>query len=743
MSPSPSLTSPSIITRKTTFCRICENQCGLKVTVDGNRVTQIEPDVDHVATRGFACIKGLTFENVRASTDRLTTPLKKIEDRYEPISWQQAFDEIGAKLGDIRARHGDNAVGLYFGNPISFSLLMPVFITGFAQGLNTSKVFTTGSLDCNNKFLVSHHLYGSPMALTYPDVDDTRFLMIIGGNPAISKMSFINLPDPVRRLEAVQKRGGRIVHVNPRLTETAKAVGEQVFIRPDTDVFFLLAFLHEVIARNGVKRERVAKYMNGFDDVVALVKPWTPERQADVTGISAQTLRELVAAYLAADGAALYASTGVNQGSNGSTAFWILEVINAVTGNLDRRGGVLMGKGIVDYAKATAAADDKVFHSRIGNTRSFLGALPTALLADEILTPGDDQVRAMFVISGNPVLTGTNSAKTAQAFRQLELCVSIDIVRNETAEFADYILPGTHFAERPDLPFSFFTMSGLMAEPWLQYTERLVPPPGEARDETWILSRLAAACNAPMFGSKALQALLDLGEKMKRLPLVGKRLRPLPDRVLALILRLGKQRDVGKVDVFPHGKRLLPNLGNNYLGQRVITKSGKVELAPTVLLELARSRLSDSFDQALRDLDQFKLITKRERYSHNSWAHNDPAFVKGKRNTNYLYLNPDDARRLGLNDGDQAQVSSDAGAVEIPVAITTDMMPGVVALPHGWGHQHTTLAVASHTTGVNANLLALDGPTAIEPLSGMAQFNGITVRVRAVNAGSPGSTEAA
>jgi anaerobic selenocysteine-containing dehydrogenase len=716
--------------QKTTFCRICENQCGLKVTVEGDRIVQVEPDTEHVVSRGFACIKGITLENVRASADRVTTPLKRIGDRFEPISWQRAFNEIGTKLRDIRRRHGDDAVGLYFGNPISFSLLMPMFITGFAQGLNTAKVFTTGSLDCNNKFLVSLHMYGSPMALTFPDVDECRFLMLLGGNPAISKMSFINLPDPVRRLEAVAARGARIVHVNPRRTETAKAVGEQLFIRPDTDVFFLLAFLHEIIARNAVKRELIQQHMNGFDDIVALVKPWTPERQADVTGIAPQKLRELVSAYLAADGAALYASTGINQGSNGSTAFWILEVINAVTGNLDRSGGSLMGLGIVDYAKATANADGKVFHSRIGNTRSFLGALPTALMADEILEPGPDQIRAMFVISGNPVLTGTNSTKTEQAFRQLELTVSIDLVRNETAEFADYILPGTHFTERPDLPFTFLTLSGLMARRWLQYTERMVPPPGDARDEMWILSRLAHACHAPLFGSTLLQTVLDAGEALKRLPLIGKRLKPLPDRLLDLILRLAKMQDV---KTFVHGKRLLPNAGGNYLGKRVITPSGKVELAPQALLELARSRLAASYDVALASLGDFKLITKRERYSHNSWAHNDPAFVKGRRETNYLYMHPDDARVLGLREGSYASVQSEAGQVEVPVSITDDLMQGTVALPHGWGHQRATaLSVASKTRGVNANLLALDGPQAIEPLSGMAQFNGITVRVTAL-----------
>ncbi|MBP6382877.1 MAG: molybdopterin-dependent oxidoreductase, partial [Pseudomonadales bacterium] len=576
-------------------------------------------------------------------------------------------------------------------------------------------------------------MYGSPMALTFPDVDATQLLVIIGGNPAISKMSFINLPDPVRRLEGIVQRGGRVVHLNPRRTETARAVGEQVFIRPDTDVFFLLAFLNEVIARDGIRRDLVDAHMNGFGQVAALVAPWTPERQAEVTGVPAQTLRELVAAYLAADGAALYGSTGINQGSNGSTAFWLLEVINAVTGNLDRRGGSLMGQGIVDYAKATANADAKVFRSRIGNTPSFLGALPTALLADEILVPGPDQVRAMFVISGNPLLSGTNSARMEQAFRQLEQRVSIDLVRNETAELADYILPGTHFAERPDLLFSFFTFSGLMAEPWIQYTERMVAPPGEAREESWILARLAAACGAPLFGSRLLQAVLDAGELARRLPLLGSRLKPAPDRVLDLILRVAKLGGARGLRKFPHGKRLPRNDGNNYLGRRVITASARVELAPAALLELAATRLPRSHAQALATREEFRLITRRERYTHNSWAHNDAAFVKGRRHTNYLYMNPGDAARLGLGEGAPARVESAAGAVEVPVALSADLMPGAVALPHGWGHQAATgLLVASRTRGVNANILAADGPDAIEPLSGMAQFNGILVRISAV-----------
>lgn len=689
---------------KTTFCRICENQCGLKVSVDNGRITAIEPDDEHVATRNYACIKGLSFEKIRRSPDRIMTPLKKADGEFQPVSWQQALAEIGGKVKQLRRAHGDNSVGMYFGNPVSFSPLIPVLANGgFGVGLNTKKLFNTGSTDCNNKFVVSQGMYGSPMALTFPDVPRTQFLIIIGGNPAISKMSFINLPDPVAQLKAICERGGRVVHINPRKTETVHRLGEQIFITPNTDVFFLFAFLREVLQREAVDRERVQRYMRGFEKLEAVVDQWTANKQAEVTGISASQLHAMVDAYLAADGAALYGSTGINQGSNGVLAFWAMETINAVTGNLDKTGGSLMGRGIIDYAKSleNADAEDNAFYSRIGNTRSFLGALPVAILADEILQPGEDQVRAMFVLSGNPVITGTSSEKTRSAMEKLELLVSIDLVRNETAEYADYVLPGSHFAERPDIPFSFFTFSGLMPDPWLQYTDRLVPLPGECKDESWILARLGKACNAPLFGSRLFQLALDVGEAAKRMPLIGSKLTPLPERLLGLILRIGKLGGIKIMRGYPHGRKLAPIEGNSYFGKRVVHEDGKIDLAPQQIVALAGERLQESYARALRNLHSFKLITRRERFTHNSWAHNDPAFVKGKRYTNYLYINPKDANSLRLIEGEIAEVSAAAGTVHAPIAITDDMMPGSVALPHGWGHDNAPgLSIASKNVGL-------------------------------------------
>lgn len=719
----------------TTFCRICEAQCGLRVTRDGDRITAIEPDEEHVVSRGYACIKGLTFEDFRTSPDRITQPLKRVGDSYQPVSWEQAMREIGAKVRQLRRDHGDDSVGLYFGNPISFSPLMPLLINGFVRGLKTSKFFHTATLDCNNKFMVSDRMYGAAMALTFPDIDHTQFLMVLGGNPAISKMSFINLPHPVARLKAIEERGGRVVFVNPRRTESAKACGEQLFIRPDTDVYFLLSFLHEVLIRKAHKPERIDPFMDGFAALQNVVADWTPEKTAAVTGIAADILRELVTAYLAADGAALYGSTGINQGSNGTVAFWLIEVINAITGNLDRRGSSLMGQGLIDYAALMARQPMQEKISRIGGVETFLESLSCGVMADEMLTPGAGQVRGMFVISGNPLLTASNSAKLEQAFSQLELLVSVELVRNETANHAHYILPGTHFAERPDIPFMFASFCGLMPKPWFQFTDALVPPPGDARNELWTLVQLAQACQAPLFGSRIVQGLFALGGWLKSLPVFGIKLPDAQHVLLGLLLRVMKMGSLDSQRRAPHGIRLADNTGANYLGKRVVTKNSRVQLAPAEFVSAVQQRIAQCFAKDQQEIGGpvFRLITKRERFSHNSWTHNHASYIKGERHSNYLYMHPDDAVKLGLQDGEMATVSSAAGSVTVPVHLTDDMMPSAVALPHGWGHQHYNgQTLAATTSGVNANVLAADGPEAIEPLSGMVQFNGIRVRISKV-----------
>lgn len=715
-----------------TTCNICEATCGLAAHVEGGRVTHIEPDQNHVASQGYACVKGLKMHEVQHSPDRLMYPQKRVGDQFVRISWEQALSEIGSKTRELRKQHGGDALSVYLGNPISFNFLAPILAAGFAQGLGTKNFFQTGSQDCNNKFVVAQRMYGFPFVQPYPDVDRTSFLICVGSNPAVSRMSFIQLPDPVRRLKAIESRGGRVVFVNPRRTESARQLGEQVFIRPDTDVFFYLSFLYEVLKR-GVPMGHVRQHMSGFEQLEPLVREWTPEKTARVTGIDAAVLRGLVTDYLAADGAVLFCSTGVNQGSRGTLAFWLQEVINAITGNLDRRGGTLVGQPIVpDLMRILRKTGNtmRTDRSRVGNLPSCVDSFPAGIMADEILTPGRGKVRALFVFSGNPVLSVPNAGgRLTEALRDLELLVTVDIFRSETGQLAHYVLPGTTALQRPNIPFVFQTLMAVSPTPYMQYSDRVLPPEAEQRDEVDIMLQLARACGAPLFNSRALGALLSTWQRAGQLPGVGDAVGLTHERLLDVVLRATKQGSRRSHRKTPHGVLRPPHEGGDFLGSRVVTDDGRVQLAPPELMELART-LSASFDVEVAQRKRLKLVSKREPLSHNSWMHNVEHFVRGKRATNYVYMHPADAEAAGLRDGDMATVSNAVGSLTLPVAVTDDMMPGAVALPHGWGHQEATgLRVASATRGQNVNLLSHTGPDALEALSGMAQLNGIVVDI--------------
>ncbi|MEZ5568029.1 MAG: molybdopterin-dependent oxidoreductase [Halioglobus sp.] len=710
-------------TRKHTFCRICEAQCGLHVDVGDNQVLAIEPNREHVASQGYACIKGLRMADFVHSPDRLQTPMKNVNGEFVPISWDTALSEIGGKLRAIHQRHGGEAIAAYMGNPIGFSLWPTTVMTFFLKAFEAHKLFTPGTQDCANKFAGGERLFGSPNDQVFPDIDHTQLLIAVGSNPVISKMSFLSLPQPMERIQAIEERGGKVYWVNPRRTESAKRCGEHVPIRADADVFFMLGFLHEVIARDGADRERVNRYMQGFDALQRVVRPWTPERVARVTDIPAARLRAMVSDYLAADGAAIYSSTGVNQSSHGLMVYWLQEAINAVSGNLDRRGGVLAGKPVLPRPPAAETR-----YSRIANVPYVNSTIPAGIMADEILTPGPGKVRAMFNMAGNPLLTCPGSERLAQAFDELELFVCMDIVQNETARHAHYLLPGLHSLERADIPFYFFTVMGLMPTRSFTYTDAVLAPAGEARDEGLVFRQLCRAAGRPIGSSRALQWLSNLAEAAARLPWLGQR-SGLDRLFLGLMARsagLGGLRTLRK---HPNGLLLEANQPGDYLGKRVRTPSGKVELAPADLLARAAS-LEDAYRHALANLGELRLIQRRERYTHNSWAHNAAAFIKGGRTTNYLYIHPQDAATRSLKEGDSARVCASGRHIDVPVRLDADLLPGTISVPHGWGHQQAAgLSVARQTTGVNVNIIMPDGPDALEPGSGMAHMNGVLAQV--------------
>ena len=713
-----------------TFCRICEAGCGLTVTTDGDRVVRIDPDKEHVGSQGFACVKGIRFGELHHSPDRLDHPMKRVGDEWTEISWDQALKEIAEKVNDIRTRRGDDAVAGYLGNPAAFGALHPTAFHGFMLGLGTTNVFSSASQDLTNKYLVAQRMYGVPLLQPIPDLDRTEFAMLIGTNPQISQMSVVQAPKATQRLKAIVERGGRVVHVNPRRTETARAVGEQVFIRPGTDVFLLAAFLHQLLAGDHVDHGLVREHMVGFGALAPAVAAWTPERSAEVTGVSADVLRELVTAYAAADGAVLYASTGLNMGPHGTLAFWFLNVINAVSGNLDRPGGAVVRTPRLDFPKMMKTTGLGVHQgrSRIGGFEMILDTYPTSILPDEILTPGEGQVRALFVSAGNPALSAPNGPRMEAALDELELLVCVDMFRNETGNHAHYLLPAQSWLERPDIPY-IHAFAGLQLDPWMQYTPAVVPPAAERKEESWIYRRLAAACRVPMMGSRLQGFPLVVADALARLPRVGDRLELTDDRLLQITLAAARFRP-SAVRAARHGLRTDDGPpGGEFLGTRVMTDDGKVHLAPVDFVAHART-LDADFERERASADQLRLITRRERRTHNSWTHNAKAFVGEAGATNTVFVHPDDAARAGLADGDQAVVRSATGKISLPVALDEDLMPGVIAVPHGWGHSRADgLAVAQVAAGENANVLSPDGPDACEPLSGMARLTAIPVEL--------------
>lgn len=710
-----------------TFCRICESLCGLQIDVRDGQVVDVRPDADHVATRGFACVKGIKQQRMYTSPDRLTQPMKRVGDRYEPATWDEALEAIGSKVRQLRAEQGPDSIGMYVGTAAGFSILHPIFAKGFMDGLGSKSLFASSTQDCANKFAVATQLYGFPFTQPFPDLERTNLLIIVGANPVVSKWSFLQVPNPTAHLRELKQRGGRVIVVDPRRTETAKVAGEHVFIRPGTDVFFYLSFLHRVLQVDGIDRARCEAHFDGFEELAALVEPWPAERTAQATGIEPEVLHELVDAYLAADGAALYCSTGVNMGGRGAASFWLQEVINAVTGNLDRPGGTLVGKGPLDFPKFAVKYGllDSEGTSRISGHQAVNDALPGGTLADEILTPGQGRVRAMFVTGGNPLLTMADGDRLHQAFEDLELLVSIDIQLNETASLAHWVLPATSPLERPDLPFAFPLFFGIQTRPYLQATEAVIPPREGQRDEATMYHDLARACGVGLFGSKSVSWALE-----------GLRwwygTEHLPNQpVLQALLWAGGLGGWKKLLDEPHGRLLPAHEPGSYLGERVLTENGRLHLTAPALVALL-----DGLDAAFEreQAPGLRLITRRHLTTHNSWTHNIDDFVRPHKGTNVLYMHPGDAEARGLADGDLVEVSSATGTVRLPVSLLDDLMPGVVALPHGWGHQGAKgMKVASATQGVNVNLLAASGTDAIEPLSGMSRLTGIPVEVAAAS----------
>jgi anaerobic selenocysteine-containing dehydrogenase len=703
-------------------CPLCEAICGLEVTLDENQqVTRVRGDEQDVFSKGYLCPKGASLGALHHDPDRLRAPLLKRDGEFVEVTWQEAYDEIARRLPPILDQHGRDAVAVYAGNPGVHNIALSLYGGVLYKALGTRNFFSASSVDQLPKHYSAGMMFGDPLAIPVPDLDRTRHLLILGANPLVSNGSLMTAPDVRGRLRGIRERGGRIVVVDPRRTRTAAFADEHHAIRPGTDALLLFALVNVLFAENRVAPGHLAGHLSGLDDVRKLARPFTPEAVAARTGIAAAEIRRMAVDLAEADNAVVYGRIGTTTQPFGTLASWLVDVLNVLTGNLDRPGGAMF-----PLAACRPTGNRRPFrvgrhHSRVRGYPEVLGELPVATLADEIETPGDGQVRALITVSGNPCLSTPNAGRLAAALERLDFMISLDVYLNETSRHADVILPGPSPLERPHFDLAFYQLSVRNVANWTPATL-----PSEVPQEWETLLRLTGIVTGQ--GPEADVAALDdfvAAETARRsgldVAVAGDRTGPA--RLVDLMLRAGPY-DVTLADLeaAPHGMDFGP------LRPRIpgvlCTASGRIELAPeTVVVDVPRlaeeiSKISD---------DGLVLIGRRHLRSNNSWMHNLAPLVRGNRCT--VQVHPADAARLGLTDGSLASVTSRAGKLQVPVEVTDEVRPGVVSIPHGWGHDTdgSRTRVARANPGVNANVLADE--TVLDVLSGTSVLNGIPVEV--------------
>lgn len=737
-------------------CPLCEATCGLALEVDheAHTVTKVRGDAEDVFSHGFLCPKGVSIKELHDDPDRVRTPLiRQADGSFAEATWDEAFALIADRLPAVAARGGKDAIAAYIGNPAAHSLAFLLYGKVLLKALGTRNIFSASTVDQYPKQAASALMFGTGTTIAIPDLDRTDFLLCLGANPLASNGSLMTAPDARGRLRAIRSRGGRIVVVDPRRSRTAAEADQHLAIRPGTDALLLMALLNVIFAEGLDALGGVAEHVDGLEEVRAFAADFPPEAVAVACGLDADEIRDVARAFAGAGSAVAYGRIGTTTQAFGTTASWLIDVLNCVTGNLDRAGGAMFplpSTGLQNSKGEPGRGRGAKFGrwaSRVRGLGEVFGELPAAALAEEIDTPGDGQVRALITVAGNPVLSTPNSDRLAAALDQLEFMVSLDIYVNETTRHADVILPAPSPLEKAHFDFVF---QGFAVRNYANYSPPVLARPEGLPDEWETVLRLVGVATGQ--GPDADIAAID--EFVLRAAIgreVGDAFSPWHGRdveacVAELEPRVGTARlidmmlrtgpyglTLSDLETQPHGIDLGP-LEPRMPGV-LRTPSGRIELAPPALADDV-ARLHGALVEHTENVDGIVLIGRRDLRSNNSWMHNLPLLVRGPERCT-LHVHPDDAARLGLEDGAPAAISSRVGSVTAPVEVTGDIRPGVVSLPHGWGHDHagTAMSTAQAHAGVNSNILTDEA--AIEPLTGTAVLNGIPVTVAPVSATAP------
>jgi anaerobic selenocysteine-containing dehydrogenase len=742
-------------------CPFCEATCGLEIETEGREVVSVRGDAQDVLSRGFICPKAYGIKQLHEDPDRLTRPLVRRDGELVEVSWDEAFEEIDRRLAPILAEHGRNSVAVYVGNPNAHNLAALVYGPVWLRALGSRNVYSASTVDQMPKQVSAGLMFGTLLSVPVPDLDRCEHLLLLGANPLVSNGSLLTAPDMRGRLRAIRERGGKVVVIDPRRTRTAEVADEHHFIRPGMDALLLAAMACTLVEEGLDAPGALSEHLNGLDEVRELVRGFPPEAVASACGIEAGEIRRMARELAAADRAAVYGRIGTCTQEFGTLASWLVDVLNVLTGNLDREGGAMFTRAAAGQKNSSGAGGSGRgaalgrWASRVRGLPEMYGELPAAVLAEEIDTPGDDQVRALVTVAGNPLVSTPNSGRLERAVEGLDFMLCLDIYVNETTRHADVILPAPEPLEKSHYDLALYQLATRNVA---NYSPAVLEPEGPAEWET--LLRLAGVVSGQGAHAdvEALDAMVIGALVARELAAPGSRVagreaadllddlepRRGADRVLDFMLRVGPYGDAFgsdpdglTLDVLernPHGVDLGPLAPR--LPDVLRTPSGSAELAPeAIVADVGRLRAAMERERN----GGLLLIGRRQLRSNNSWMHNLPALVKGKESCT-LHVHPDDAVRLGLADGGRALVRSAAGELEAPVEITDDIMPGVVSIPHGWGHDApgARLAVASQHAGVNSNVLADE--SLIDPLSGNAVLNGIPVELEP--AGSPAPARA-
>ncbi|MCF7534336.1 molybdopterin oxidoreductase family protein [Pseudomonas petrae] len=692
-------------------CHLCEAICGLtlETTLQDDAttlITSIKGDAQDTFSRGHICPKAIALQDIQNDPDRLRRPMQRIGNDWQPIEWQAAFDLIAERLADIQERHGQNAVAVYQGNPSVHNYGLMTHSNYFLGLLKTRNRYSATSVDQLPHHLTSHLMYGHGLLLPIADIDHTDFMLILGGNPLASNGSIMTVPDVEKRLKAIQARGGKVVVVDPRRSETAAIADQHLFIRPGGDAAFLFGLLHTLFAEGLTRESHLG--VDGLEEVRAAVSEMNADAMSPRCGVPAEQIRQLARDFAAAESGVCYGRMGISTQAFGTLCHWLVQLINLVTGNLDRAGGALCTEPALDLVASTSGGSFNRWQSRVSQLPEYGGELPVSALAEEMLTPGEGQIKALITVAGNPVLSTPNGRQLDTALEGMEFMVSVDLYINETTRHADLILPSTSALENDhyDTTFNMFAVRNVT-----RFNRAILVKPEGALHDWEIFVGLAQAF--------ALKTGRELKPTMR------------PSQMVDRGLRAGLYGDASPLKLsletlaqYPHGLDLGPLKPN--LAKRLKTVNQRVQTAPSVILaDLARFAA-----QPAPHADALVLIGRRHVRSNNSWMHNYHRLVKGKPR-HQLLMHPDDLLSRGLMDGQRVRVSSRVGVIEVEVMGSDDLMRGVVSLPHGWGHGRpgVKMDIATAQPGESAN--DLTDERALDGISGNAVLNGVPVTVAA------------